>query len=148
MAKVASNISERKRVQKVFTKPSRAVQYEKDNCDINLILAKYRKTGLIEHLNRFQGQYGDFSNIQDYQTSLNQVISAQEMFNSLPSFVRARFANDPASFLNFVTDPSNKDELVKMGLAKASEDQNLDIEKPEKKSSAGADSKGEALQKS
>ena len=39
------------------------------------------------------------------------------MFLDLPAKVRDRFKNDPGQFLEFATDPSNVDELVKMGLA-------------------------------
>lgn len=108
---------ERKRVQVKFLKPSMTKQCFKDECDINTILKKHQKTGVIEHLNRYHGDYSDVCSVEDYQMSLNQVIEAGELFASLPSKVRARFANDPATFLQFVGDPSNMQELIEMGLA-------------------------------
>lgn len=90
----------------------------KDDCDINNILKRFEKTGIIEHENRFKGDYGEFIDVLDYQTSLNQIIEANEMFSTLPSNVRARFANDPVEFLEYVGNPNNLEEMISMGLAK------------------------------
>lgn len=111
---------ERNRVQFSTTGVSLTHQSMKRECDINAIMSKWQKTGILEHRNNYQGQYGDFTNTpQDYQESMNQVLAAQEMFESLPSSVRRRFGNDPGAFLDFVADPDNLDEMKKMGLTKA-----------------------------
>lgn len=112
----------RPRVQ-VFNDPDAPVltkQCFKDECDITKILAKYRKTGLIDHVNRFQGHYGDFSSAQDYHASLNQVLQANDMFMTLPSDIRTRFDNDPGKFLAFVEDPANAASMVELGLKRPS----------------------------
>lgn len=106
----------RDRVQSENDLPSLAVQSCKDECDINQILKKYMKTRLMTHVNQNQGNYGDFTSVQDYRSSLDQVMAAQEMFDSLPSNVRKRFENDPAEFLTFVGDPSNLQEAKDLGL--------------------------------
>lgn len=98
-------------------KLGRTHQSFKAECDINSIMKKFRNGGLITHVNRYEGKYGDFTNVQDYQTSLNQVKAAQDAFASLPSDLRAHFENDPGKFLGFVLDPKNKDKLQEMGLA-------------------------------
>jgi phage internal scaffolding protein len=98
--------------------PGLAQQHFKDECDVNRILAKYQRTGLIDHVNRFNGDYADLSDVPDFQASLDAVISAQEAFLTLPSSVRKQFDNDPAVFLDFVHNPDNRDEMVRMGLAK------------------------------
>lgn len=105
------------RVSVKFTKPSRAKQEFKAECDINNIMAKYARSGLIEHVNRYQGQYGDFTEVVDYQEALNMVSQAQSAFMSLPASIRTRFENDPGKYLAFVQDPGNSEELVRMGLA-------------------------------
>lgn len=107
---------ERRRLQKDFKKPSRTKQAFKAECDINNILAKYNKTNLITHVNRVQGNYGDFSNATDYQTALNAVMDANERFMGLPAQVRQKFNNNPASFIDFVSDDQNYDEALKLGL--------------------------------
>lgn len=90
----------------------------KNETDINRIIGKYRRTGLIDHVNRYQGRYSDLSNPVDYQTALNVLIAADDAFSSLPSDVRKKFSNSPHEFLTFVSDPANADALVDMGLMK------------------------------
>ncbi|NTW98997.1 MAG: scaffolding protein [Geobacteraceae bacterium] len=104
------------KIRTIFTKPSMAVPYEKESCDINRIMNKYQKTGLIDHVSRYQGRYGDFASVPDYQTAMHVVIAANEAFDSLPSNLRDRFNNDPEKFFAFVHDKENLDEMKKMGL--------------------------------
>lgn len=93
-----------------------------EECDINKIMLKWQKTGVIEHRNTFDGQYGDFVDVPtDYHAAVNQVMEAQDMFNTLPSSVRKNFANDPGLFLEFVSDPKNGPKMVEMGLATSRE---------------------------
>lgn len=85
-------------------------------CDINHLMAKYQKTGLIDHVNKHQGNYSDLTDVPNYHDALNKVISAQNSFDSLPSSLRNKFENDPALFLDFVSDESNKNEMIELGL--------------------------------
>lgn len=109
----------RKRVVKEFTKPSRTQQHEKQNCDINFIMQKYQKHGIVTHVQKHQGFYADVTNLPDYQESLHVVMRANEMFMSLPSSIRSKFDNDPAAYLAFVSDPRNRDQLVEWGIIEA-----------------------------
>lgn len=108
------------RVQKVFTRPSLTKQAFKDECDINVIMRRFRKVQGEDFLNRYQGyldgQFGDFSDVQDYRTAIDQIQQARGVFEALPAKVRSRFANDPAQFLDFVHNPANRDEMIQMGL--------------------------------
>lgn len=109
---------ERVRVAYSSDEPSATHQSFKDECDINSIMAKWQKTGVVEHRNQFEGQYADFTNTPgDFHEAQNQILHAQEMFMTLPSSIRSRFHNDPGSFLDFTSDPKNLPEMVKMGLA-------------------------------
>lgn len=112
---------ERKRVQLVCTDPSRTKQSFKDECDINKIMKRFKKVQGVEYLEQYRGyvggNYGDFSQVVDYRSALDQVRRAQDVFGALPAAVRRRFGNDAAEFLDFVSNPANKDELVAMGLA-------------------------------
>jgi phage internal scaffolding protein len=101
--------------------PTPTQQHFKSETEINNILARYDKTGLITHVNAAVGQYGDFTEVNEYQESLNCVIAAQEAFMGLPSAVRKRFANDPGEFFEFATNPDNHEAMIEMGLAKAPE---------------------------
>lgn len=89
------------------------------DCDIHNILAEFKVTGQIKHLahNAAAGVYTDLTNLPDYQTALNTVVAGEAAFASLPSRLRARFENDPAQFLEFMNDPANQDEIIKLGLA-------------------------------
>jgi len=109
---------EKKRVSKNFTKPSMTKQCFKEECDINHIMKKYRVTGILEHQNRFQGDYTDCSGVVDYQTALQMIMNADEAFMTLPAKVRSEFNNDPGSFIEFATNPANEARMVEMGLKK------------------------------
>ncbi len=104
------------RVQIHFKEKSLTKQAMKDECDINKIMAQMQKTGMTDHVNTHQGNYGDFTEVQDYQTSMNQVIAARDAFETLPAKVRARFRNSPAEFFEFVDDSENEDEMRELGL--------------------------------
>lgn len=104
------------RIQITFTEQTLTKQAMQDECDINQIVAKFEQTGLIDHQNENPGGYGDFTEVQDYQTSLNQVIAAKEMFEGLPAKIRGRFRNSPDEFLKFVDDPENREEMKSLGL--------------------------------
>jgi len=100
----------------INNEPSMTQQQFKDECDVNHIMKKYITTGEIHHLNRKQGVYADMSEIKDYQGMLHTVMEAQEAFQSLPADVREKFKNDPSKLIEFVQDPKNYDEGVKLGL--------------------------------
>jgi phage internal scaffolding protein len=92
-------------------------QHMKAETDINNILRRYDKTGLITHINQAVAQYGDFTEANEYQEALNRIISAQDTFAALPSEIRKRFGNDPGAFFEFATNPDNAKEMVALGLA-------------------------------
>lgn len=110
-----------KRVQIFFDDPSLTKQSFKDQCDVNQIVERYRRDNGGELLQMMQGyaggQFGDFSNVVDYRSALDQINAAKGVFDALPAIVRKRFDNDPAIFLDFCDDPQNHDELVRMGFA-------------------------------
>lgn len=87
----------------------------KDECDINILMAKYQATGEMPNLNESDPRYLDATGF-DYQAHMNFVAGANSLFNALPSAIRSRFRNDPVQFLDFTGDEKNRDEMVKMGL--------------------------------
>jgi phage internal scaffolding protein len=88
----------------------------KDECDVNKIIPRYEKTGILTHLNKIEGRYGDITGV-DFQTAQDIVVNATQLFDSMPSNVRHRFNNSPRLFLDFMHNPDNADEMVKLGLA-------------------------------
>ena len=98
-----------------FKKHTPTKQSFKRDCDINQIMAKFQKTGVIAHVNRHAGEYG-FASSNDFTESMQIVTKAQAMFDDLPSSIRSKFANQPELFLAFVQDPDNLAEMQTMGL--------------------------------
>ena len=101
----------------IFEKESRTKQSFKEECDINTIMARYRKNGILPEMIKNQPSYGDFSQSSDYLEAMQIVAFANEQFAALDAKTRNRFNNDPAEFLKFTEDPESKAEMVKMGLA-------------------------------
>lgn len=60
--------------------------------------------------------YGDHSDMPDLRTALDRLQIAQEMFNALPADIRSRFRNDPIQLHEWVSQPANAEEAVKIGL--------------------------------
>lgn len=109
---------QRERVQ-LRMKPdeiSRTQQSFAKECDINNIMAKFRKGGELTHLAKHDPQYGDFTTELDYQTACNRVLDAQADFGALSAEIRKRMDNDPAKFLAFMADPENLEEARELGL--------------------------------
>ena len=98
------------------TGESMTQQQFKAECDVNNILAKYKRTGMLSHIQKHQGNFGDFSSVEDYQTSLGKLMQAQQSFESLPSELRAKFENDPAKLISYLSDDKNNAEAIKLGL--------------------------------
>jgi phage internal scaffolding protein len=114
--KFKTAFSKPKRYQIVFDTPSRVKQSFAKECDINTIMSKWQKTGLLEHAAQHQGQYVECGTSESYHEACNQVIAAKAAFATLPSNLRKRFANDPAEFLAFVSNSDNREEMISMGL--------------------------------
>lgn len=105
----------RRRVQFVPVGESRVEQSHRDECDINKIMARYHRSGLLPGRGE-PGYYGDFTAVDDYQDAVERVFAADRAFMELPSAVRKRFANDPSELLAFLADEGNRDEAVELGI--------------------------------
>lgn len=88
----------------------------RDDCDINKIMARFTKTGLITHLNTAQAAFADVSELGDYTAIHNRLLAAQEAFMSLPAHIRKDMDHDPSKFEAYLADPENADKLLKAGL--------------------------------
>lgn len=60
--------------------------------------------------------YGDFSDVDDYHTMMNKIISAQEAFQELPVNIKKRFDQDPGKLIDFLNNPENREEAERLGL--------------------------------
>ena len=91
--------------------PSRTDQSHKDTCDINRILDKAKRTGVVSHINKHGQQYGDFTDF-DYEDAQIQIAKANSIFYDLDAEIRKEFGNKPKAFFDFVNNPENKDALA------------------------------------
>jgi phage internal scaffolding protein len=96
-------------------------QHFQEECDIINIIKRHDRNGIIEHVQRGQARYGDFSEVHDYREALDLVQDANEEFMKIPSEIRKQFNNNPGEFLNFVSNPDNEEEMKQMGFVKKSE---------------------------
>lgn len=87
------------------------------DADINFIMKKYQKTGLVPVTQRV-ARSGDFTSAPDFREACERINEANEAFRELPAKIRKQFGNDPAEFLDFVHNPENLEEMRRMGLAK------------------------------
>lgn len=103
-----------------FEGPTMTKQSFKDACDINQIMLRYQKTGIVDHVNKYEGQYADLDGAT-YTDYMNKVANALSMFEELPSKARTYFNHDPAQFLNYVNDLDDNEDtrqhLVELGLS-------------------------------
>lgn len=105
-----------------FPTPGRTKQSFKTECDINHIMARYQKTGVIEFTQKHAPQYADCTGIE-FQAGMEIITRAQALFNALPSTLRNRFHNDPGEFLDFVHDDKNLEEARELGLLRPEQKQ-------------------------
>ncbi len=96
----------------------RTKQSFRDECNLNNIMRKYNKTGVIspDILNQRQAVFADVSEIGDFQHCKQTVIDADAAFLTLPAALRARFKNDPGQLLDFCADPGNREEAIELGI--------------------------------
>lgn len=95
---------------------SRTQQQFKEDSDINVIMARWLRTGVPPEQLVQNVRHGDFSNIPDLHTALNLIRQAEADFSRVPSKIRQRFENDPGKMLDFLDDPANEAEARELGL--------------------------------
>lgn len=100
---------------------SKTKQSHKDECDVNKILARYTKSGMLTHLKKGVPTFLDVSEVGDFRAVMAKVHDTEVFFAGLSSEVRAKFGNDVPSFLDWVADPANREEAGKLGLIEVEE---------------------------
>lgn len=112
----------RERVTLDASHDGRTRQEFADECDINVLLASYEKTGVLNHYNATRPDYLDVSEVPDLQSALEIVEKARTAFMTLPAKVRAEFENDPVKWMDYAQDPANLEQMRLWGLAKPQEE--------------------------
>jgi len=105
-------------------------QQFKDECDINNILKRYQTTGIMPNGTR-EPMFDDFTQMPDLQEAFAIIQLAEKDFvQNCPAVLRKRFGNDPLEFVNYLNNPENYDEAVKLGLINPREQSPLDVTVP------------------
>ncbi|QXP08194.1 MAG: internal scaffolding protein [Arizlama microvirus] len=93
-------------------------QADMESADINKIMARYEKTGVLIDASGVERkpQYGDFTVLKDYHSMMSAVRNAERAFDLLPANVKNRFLNDPQKLIDFLENPVNDKEAVSLGL--------------------------------
>ena len=106
-----------KRVVTFYEGKTRTQQQFAEQCDVNNIIAKYRKTGSITHVRNAQaGVYADLTELPSLEEAQKVMIVAREAFEQVPAKIRNRFGHDPQQFIEFLSNPENNEEAIKLGL--------------------------------
>lgn len=88
-----------------------------EDCDINVLARRFGLTDSPMPVGAFDpSHYGDFSDVPDLRTALDLVNDAKNKFMALPAKLRERFHNQPGRLWDFVNDPQNAEEAVRLGL--------------------------------
>ena len=101
------------------TEPSLTKQEFSDQCDPNKLVDRHnRGLDISMHLTSTP-IFGDFTQVpESYHEAVTIVAQAKQSFMQLDADIRKQFDNDPAKFVDFVSNPENGEALQKMGLAK------------------------------
>lgn len=109
-----------------FTQPTKTQPQFKDDCDINVLYDRYKQTGVfyppysgMPHASS-SPVFADLSSedFGDMMVYENRFIAVREAFEKMPQQVKERFNYDPMNMARFLSDKSNFDEAVKLGLLK------------------------------
>lgn len=111
---------DRNRIKTKVGEESLTEQSHAADCDVNNIMKKYARTGLVTHARDGEMQFFDCTTVTEYQDACNLVIDAKALFDELPAELRARFDNDPIGLLEFIADPGNEEEARELGLIEPS----------------------------
>lgn len=96
--------------------PTMTQQSDHDATNINIIVAKYMKGAPLPQVTE-PGKFGDFTGISSFTDAMEMITKANEAFHEVPAHIRAKFNNNPSTFMEYIHDAKNIPELVKMGLA-------------------------------
>ena len=106
----------------ICTEESLTVQDEDGSTDLNVMLKRMGvKDGSV--LPATLGvtdprYYGDFTDAPDLKTALDRIMDAEEKFMALPPQLRERFHNSALEMLQWVQDPNNIEEAIKLQMLK------------------------------
>lgn len=132
--KNAREIALEKRLMSVIncSEPKLTRQSDKKMSDINNILKKYSKDGVLPSTREHLARYIDNTQIPSLEDAHQVISEAKTLFMQLPAHVRKLMDNDPSKMEEVCKDPKYQELLVKEGI--------LDKIKVEVQQGSGAES--------
>ncbi|AXH71932.1 MAG: internal scaffolding protein [Microviridae sp.] len=100
---------------------SKTLQAPAVDADLNVIVARFGIKD-VPVIPIDESLYGDVSDLPDLRAVLDMQRAGEAAFMSMPAWLRARFGNSMVEFYEFMQDPDNTDEAVRLGLAKKREE--------------------------
>lgn len=97
------------------TDPSLTKQDQADDADINTILRRFKLGAPLPYTAKIP-TYGDFDHVNDFQTALQAIESAEAAFAALPAKVRDELANDPSRLVEIASSPNAREKFIEWGL--------------------------------
>lgn len=91
-------------------------QHMANDCDINEIVRRFEATGQVHHVQQKAAMYGDFTEFPDLRSALGAISAVQDTFAQLPAAAKERFGNDPVAMVDWLRDPQNREEGIRLGL--------------------------------
>jgi len=102
---------ERVKVNRDKERRSRVIQSERDNQEINNIVAKANKTGQLPILMN-RKPIDKLPQVETYQDAMNVIANATSEFEKLDPLIRREFDNDPAKLLHALENPKENIDLL------------------------------------
>lgn len=104
-----------------LSKPRAAKQAMAQECDVNNIVARASRLGVIPQARANPPQYVDLTGVKNLSLheALNITAAAKSAFALLPAKVRAACKNDLRDFVDLVSNPKRREEAEQLGLLKA-----------------------------
>lgn len=88
----------------------KTIQEQAAATDINYILERYNRTGLISHVNKHEAQYGEFKEF-DFQRNQNMIAQLTQTFEELPANVRRDFDDKVENFAEYIASQENIEDM-------------------------------------
>lgn len=111
-----SNIRKGERVHPKLSDKKLVDQSHKNMCDINIIMERYRKTGMLPQFREKIPYFVDNTGIKSIEEAHELVNEANYLFEQIPSHIRKLMDNNPANLVDFIKNPENIDVCTKYGL--------------------------------
>lgn len=86
--------------------------------DVNVIVAKSRRLGVIPSAHTRPPMYLDLTGIGTAHAALTHIARAQQTFEALPAKVREKCGNNIKGYLELLTDKKRRDLAIELGLIK------------------------------